>query len=259
MKLTCDRERMLTRVSNRRSRGAHAQPQADSAKRQARRPRRRRHVAGHGPGSRGSALKCRASRPRCPGSVVLPIQRFGSILRESGDATLRLETDGSGVVVRGEHSEFRLPAENPAEFPAVSRFQRAKISRRAGTRLVADHPPHDLCHRQREQPLCPGGRADRIERRQDHGRGHRRATPGHDGSPGAKRRRAFDRRQHDDRSRASMHLIEKILTEPDAEIHIATRGQRDSGEEPAGDDCIRGWSKGGFRSGATFFRSGPTQ
>lgn len=60
------------------------------------------------------------------GSVILPIGRFGSILRESTDARLVLETDGSGVVVRGERSEFRLPAENPAEFPAVSEFSETK-------------------------------------------------------------------------------------------------------------------------------------
>ncbi|HEY5312114.1 MAG TPA: DNA polymerase III subunit beta, partial [Pirellulales bacterium] len=61
-----------------------------------------------------------------PGTAVLPIGRFGSILRESSDATLRLESDGHGTLVRGERSEFKLPAENPDEFPAVAQFNEQK-------------------------------------------------------------------------------------------------------------------------------------
>jgi DNA polymerase-3 subunit beta len=61
------------------------------------------------------------------GSAVLPVGRFGSILRESSDEKMRLETDGQGTVIRGERSEFRLPAENPAEFPSVATFNDAKF------------------------------------------------------------------------------------------------------------------------------------
>ena len=61
-----------------------------------------------------------------PGSVILPIGRFGSILRETSDSLLRMETEGQGIVVRAERSEFHLPAENPAEFPAVAEFSEAK-------------------------------------------------------------------------------------------------------------------------------------
>jgi DNA polymerase III subunit beta len=57
-----------------------------------------------------------------PGSAVLPIGRFGSILRESADEKLYLETEDQGTVVRGERSEFRLPGENPAEYPDVADF-----------------------------------------------------------------------------------------------------------------------------------------
>ena len=56
------------------------------------------------------------------GSAVLPIDRMGAILRESSDATLKLETDGHGTTVRGERSEFKMPAENPDEFPTVAEF-----------------------------------------------------------------------------------------------------------------------------------------
>ena len=52
--------------------------------------------------------------------------RFGSILRESSDERLRIETDAQATIVRGERSEFRLPAENPHEFPAVADFTETK-------------------------------------------------------------------------------------------------------------------------------------
>lgn len=62
-----------------------------------------------------------------PGSVVLPIKRFGPILRESSDEKLSLESDGGKLLVRGERSEFQLPTQNPQEFPAVSSFEEAKF------------------------------------------------------------------------------------------------------------------------------------
>lgn len=61
-----------------------------------------------------------------PGAAVLPIGRFASILRESTDETLHLETEGQATRVRGERSEFRLPAEDPEEFPAVAEFTETK-------------------------------------------------------------------------------------------------------------------------------------
>ncbi len=57
-----------------------------------------------------------------PGSAILPLARFGPILRESSDEKLRLESDGQSTLVRGERSEFKLPAENPQEFPSVAEF-----------------------------------------------------------------------------------------------------------------------------------------
>lgn len=58
-----------------------------------------------------------------PGAVVLPVSRFGSILRESSDETFKLETDGQKTVIKGDRSRFNLPAENPAEFPPVPGFE----------------------------------------------------------------------------------------------------------------------------------------
>ena len=61
-----------------------------------------------------------------PGSGILPVSRFGSILRESTDEQLHIEADPQGTVVRGQRSEFKLPAENPDEFPAVAAFGEQK-------------------------------------------------------------------------------------------------------------------------------------
>jgi DNA polymerase-3 subunit beta len=58
-----------------------------------------------------------------PGNVLFPVGRFGSILRESSDEKLFIEADSQGVVVRGERSEFKLPGENPDEFPSVATFE----------------------------------------------------------------------------------------------------------------------------------------
>jgi DNA polymerase-3 subunit beta len=59
------------------------------------------------------------------GAAVLPVGRFGSILRESGDATFRIESDHEGTTIRGERSQFKLPSENPQDFPAISEFAEA--------------------------------------------------------------------------------------------------------------------------------------
>jgi DNA polymerase-3 subunit beta len=60
------------------------------------------------------------------GSAVLPVQRFGNILRESSDETLTLEADPQGTVIKGSRSEFNLPGQNPDEFPAVTQFEETK-------------------------------------------------------------------------------------------------------------------------------------
>lgn len=61
-----------------------------------------------------------------PGSVVLPIGRFGPILRESSDQRLQIESDGRSTTIRGQRAEFRLPSENPDEFPTVQSFEEEK-------------------------------------------------------------------------------------------------------------------------------------
>ena len=60
------------------------------------------------------------------GSVVLPIARVLSILRESTDETLAIDSDGRKIQVHGQRSEFQLPSENPDEFPVVAAFEEEK-------------------------------------------------------------------------------------------------------------------------------------
>jgi DNA polymerase-3 subunit beta len=71
------------------------------------------------------------------GSAVLPVARFGSILRESTDEKLRVEADAQGVKVHGERSEFSLPAANPDEFPSVATFEEEKYHK-APARLLKE-------------------------------------------------------------------------------------------------------------------------
>jgi len=56
------------------------------------------------------------------GSVLLPVDKFGSILRESSDDAFRIESDSAGSTVRGERSQFKLPVADPTEFPAIAQF-----------------------------------------------------------------------------------------------------------------------------------------
>jgi len=62
-----------------------------------------------------------------PGAAVLPVSRFGSILRESSDETFRMESDNQGTIIRGERNQFKLPAADPGEFPAVATFNETKF------------------------------------------------------------------------------------------------------------------------------------
>jgi len=57
-----------------------------------------------------------------PGAVILPVVRFGAILRECTDDAFRMETDGQKTTVRGDRSQFNLPVTNPGDFPPVPQF-----------------------------------------------------------------------------------------------------------------------------------------
>src|SRR5579872_3473510 len=57
-----------------------------------------------------------------PGDVLLPPNRVLAILREMHGDAVFLETTESGTIIRGERAEYKLGAENPAEFPLVAEF-----------------------------------------------------------------------------------------------------------------------------------------
>jgi DNA polymerase-3 subunit beta len=57
------------------------------------------------------------------GAVLLPCGRLMAIVRESPPGTVfDIHSDGTAAVVKAPRSEFRLPAEDPLEFPAVANF-----------------------------------------------------------------------------------------------------------------------------------------
>ncbi len=57
------------------------------------------------------------------GSVLLPSGRLMAIVRESPPGTtFEIESDGNATVVKAARSQFRLPAEDPVEFPSVVTF-----------------------------------------------------------------------------------------------------------------------------------------
>lgn len=61
------------------------------------------------------------------GTALLPVTRTMGILRESTDETLTLQTDESGLRVSGSRSKFRLPGNDPDEFPVVKGFEEEKF------------------------------------------------------------------------------------------------------------------------------------
>ncbi|MCR9119901.1 MAG: DNA polymerase III subunit beta [bacterium] len=70
----------------------------------------------------GIRIQARGVTVEKPGAAVLPVSQFGSLLRESTDEKISIESTDQGVVVRGDRSEFTMPAENPDEFPEVTEF-----------------------------------------------------------------------------------------------------------------------------------------
>ncbi len=74
----------------------------------------------------GIRLTVQGLEVEAPGIAVLPVASFGSILRESREEKLQLEMTDEGVRVRGAYSQFELPTQNPDEFPAVALFEEDK-------------------------------------------------------------------------------------------------------------------------------------
>lgn len=71
----------------------------------------------------GIRIEIEGVETMAPGAVLLPSGRLMAIVRESGAGTVfEIESDGTAAVVKAPRSEFRLPAEDPLEFPTVATF-----------------------------------------------------------------------------------------------------------------------------------------
>ena len=71
----------------------------------------------------GIRIEVEGVETSAPGSVLLPSGRLMAIVRESSPGTVfDIHTDGTAAVVKAPRSEFRLPAEDPLEFPSVAAF-----------------------------------------------------------------------------------------------------------------------------------------
>ena len=159
-----------------------------------------------------------------PGSAVLGIQRFGSILRESSDANLRLETDGRGTLVRGERSEFKLPAENPDEFPQVAGFNETRYHE-LPARLVRELVRRTVFATDNESSrYALGGVLLEMTANQI-------TAVGTDGRRLARMEapaKSVGGHETGDNMvivpTRAMHLVERSVTDPDAEIQITARG-----------------------------------
>jgi DNA polymerase III subunit beta len=57
------------------------------------------------------------------GETLLPTNRIVSILRELQDESVEIEVSEDAVWIRSAHSQFRLSASDPAEFPPVAAFE----------------------------------------------------------------------------------------------------------------------------------------
>jgi len=71
----------------------------------------------------GVRIEIEGVETSAPGAVLLPSGRLAAIIRESSPGTVfEIHSDGTATVVKAPRSEFRLPAEDPLEFPSVAAF-----------------------------------------------------------------------------------------------------------------------------------------
>src|SRR5262249_26560230 len=70
----------------------------------------------------GIRLEVRSPQVQEAGEAMLSAAKLTSILRESTDDHLTIEADAQRCVVTGEHNEFEMPGEDPADFPDIPTF-----------------------------------------------------------------------------------------------------------------------------------------
>lgn len=158
-----------------------------------------------------------------PGQVVLPVNRFGSILRESNDEQLHIETDGNTILVKGQHSEFKLPAESPDEFPEVASFEEDKFQE-VPARLMKELVRRTLFATENESSrYALGGVLLEFE-------SDKMIAVGTDGRRLAKMegpaQSIADHHTNDSMTivpARAMHLMERALNDADAEVRLSAR------------------------------------
>ena len=71
------------------------------------------------------SLRCEIPEVECNarGEALLPTARVMQILRELNDELVKIEVTGDAIWIRSGFSEFRLSAEDPADFPPVANFE----------------------------------------------------------------------------------------------------------------------------------------
>ncbi len=74
----------------------------------------------------GIRLEVRGVKVEDPGQAILPAARTLAILRESSDEEFEIDADNDRCQLRGEHNEFEMPSEDPANFPDVPAFAEEK-------------------------------------------------------------------------------------------------------------------------------------
>ena len=74
----------------------------------------------------GTRLEVRGIKVDEPGEALLPSNRIISILREATDEEMTLEANADACFVRGQHTEFEMPTEDPSAFPDVPGFAEEK-------------------------------------------------------------------------------------------------------------------------------------
>lgn len=69
-------------------------------------------------------INCRVTQVEIesPGDVVIPADKFASIVRESTDEVVELEATDSTVQIRGADSHFTIYGHEPSQYPAVPGF-----------------------------------------------------------------------------------------------------------------------------------------
>src|SRR5262249_31494669 len=65
----------------------------------------------------GIRLEVRGLHVEEAGEALLPANRMLAILRESTDNEMAIEADTQTCMVRGEHNEFEMGGDDPADFP----------------------------------------------------------------------------------------------------------------------------------------------